>query len=251
MNISFMQALMVGVVCWLAHSAVLGYSICGSMWSPIVLGFPVGLIIGNVPEAMKVAACVQLPYLGITGAGLALPSDAILAGTVGTALAVLTGVSPQTAVTLAVPIGLLGILLHQVRMGTNAIWQHMMDQYAEKGDGSKFFLLHVILPQATLFVLYGIPTFLAVYYGNTAVQALLNAIPERLMHSLEVIGGMMPAVGIALSMRVIGKKSILPYFFVGFLLTQYMNLGILPVAVLATCIAFINLELKGGLNNAN
>lgn len=250
MNISFMQALMVGVVCWLGHSTLLGYSLRGLL-SPLILGLPMGLILGNVPEAMKVAAYIQLPYLGITGAGLALPADSLLAGTVGATLAMASGVSPKAAVTLAVPIGLLGLLLHQVKMGTNAIWQHMMDKYAEEGDSSKFFLLHVIAPQLVLLVLYGIPAFLAVYYGNTVVQSLLNAIPERFMHSLEVIGGMMPAVGIGLSMRVIGKKSILPYFFVGFLLTQYMNLGILPIAILAICVAFINLELKGGLNNGN
>ena len=72
-------------------------------------------------------------------------------------------------------------------------------------------------------VLFGIiPVTLINYFGPSAVTSVVNAIPERLVTGLTVAGGLMPALGFAMTVRVIGRKNYLPFFFLGFFLVKYL-----------------------------
>lgn len=50
---------------------------------------------------------------------------------------------------------------------------------------------------------------------------------------------LLPALGFAVTMTVIGKKNLLPYFLVGFLIMAYSGIGTIGIAILGVCIALL------------
>ncbi|WP_141026733.1 PTS sugar transporter subunit IIC, partial [Salmonella enterica] len=76
-------------------------------------------------------------------------------------------------------------------------------------------------------VLVGIPAFCMVYFGADFMKNMLTMIPQSLVNAFEVIGGIMPALGIAMLVSFLGKKRLMPFFFLGFFLVAYLNLGIM------------------------
>ena len=63
----FVQALLIGVLYWYCRTSV-GYTFCIRINScPMILALPIGLIMGNVPQAMIIGTFLQVVYLGIQG----------------------------------------------------------------------------------------------------------------------------------------------------------------------------------------
>ena len=75
--------------------------------------------------------------------------------------------------------------------------------------------------------------FLCTYLAQGAMQALVKAMPAWLTHGFEVAGGILPAVGFGLLLRVMFKAQYIPYLIAGFLFVCYIQVSnLLPVAVL-------------------
>lgn len=61
----------------------------------------------------------------------------------------------------------------------------------------------------------------------------MKAMPTWLTHGFEVAGGILPAVGFGLLLRVMFKAQYIPYLIAGFLFVCYIQVSnLLPVAVL-------------------
>ena len=89
---------------------------------PIWSGFLTGVIMGEPVLGMQAAAYIQLTYLGWITAGGSMPGNLMVAGIYGTALTVLSGADPKLAVSFAVTLSLLGILINQAYMTLNSVW---------------------------------------------------------------------------------------------------------------------------------
>ena len=85
-------------------------------------GTVVGLILGHPVEGAVIGASISLVYIGFVSAGGSMPADISLAGILGTVYAVSSGVDASTALTLAVPIGLLGTVIWTGRMTLDSIF---------------------------------------------------------------------------------------------------------------------------------
>ena len=57
---------------------------------------------------------------------------------------------------------------------------------------------------------YAVIAFLCTYLAQGAMQALVKAMPAWLTHGFEVAGGILPAVGFGLLLRVMFKARIYP-----------------------------------------
>ncbi|QSQ08077.1 PTS system sorbose-specific EIIC component [Koleobacter methoxysyntrophicus] len=248
MKISLMQAFMIGLIYYLGNSTWLVGVGFYTVYRPLVAGTLVGLVLGDPVQGAIVGATINLIYLGFISAGGAIPGDPCLAGTLGTALAIASGLEPEAALALAVPIGLLGTLIWFGRMTVCAIFVHWADAYAEKGDTRGVMLMNVIPSQAFLFTISFIPVFLAALYGPSAVEAAISFLGQKVLHTLIVIGGMMPALGIALNMRAILKGNTIAYYFLGFFLSVYLKLDIVAVGAFAAIAAYLHMQFaKGGI----
>lgn len=198
---------------------------------PIWAGFLVALAMGQPKEGMIAAAYIQLTYLGWITAGGTMPGNLMVAGVFGTALTLLSGASPTLAPTFAVPFALLGILINQAYMTLNAFWVHRADRYLDTGNIRMMRVMNYVPSGLLAALLYGVPVFLMVQFGKDFAQSALAAIPENIIAALEVVGALMPALGIAMLLSYLGSKKLIAFFFVGFFATVYLQLDIMAITI--------------------
>lgn len=242
MTISIGQAIAIGVVYYLGNIGTPWLSLLGSIsvvYKPLVAGTLVGFILGDPVQGCIIGAAINLTYVAFISAGGTAPQDPGLAGTVGTAWAIAAGVSPAAAVTIALPLGLLGTMIWVAHMTLDVTFVHMADKAAEEGNLDKICFLHVVPPQILMFCLCVIPATVATYFGAGAVQDIIANLTGMPLHILEVIGGLLPALGIAMNLRAIGRPGTLLFFLVGFILVVYMKLPVIAIAVLGAVIAYL------------
>ena len=110
------------------------------------------------------------------------------------------------------------------------------DRLAAEGKERQIVLLHYGL-WAVQWILYSMFAFLAIMFGSNAISALLDAIPNVVMNGLTVCGGLLPAVGMAMLMKMLWDKKICVAYFFGFIMSAYLNLPLIAIAVLGVVIA--------------
>ncbi|WP_368250553.1 PTS mannose/fructose/sorbose/N-acetylgalactosamine transporter subunit IIC [Enterococcus sp. 2201sp1_2201st1_B8_2201SCRN_220225] len=209
---------------------------------PIIVGPVVGLILGDLQQGILIGAALESMFIGIVTIGAALPPDVGIAGTIATALAIKSGAGADVAVTLAMPFAVLAQGLNMlaftinsftVSKGRKAIERHNISTFQKW----HFFPLIVRLPSAIL-------TFLVVYFGANATEIFVNLMPEKLMSGFTVASGLLPAVGFAMLIQGMIDKKSAPFFFIGYLLTAYLEVPVVGVAVAAIMIALLIVQSK-------
>lgn len=209
------------------------------MTYPLTTGLLVGIFMGDPMLGMLAGANIQLVYLGWINAGGVMPSNTMVAGIYGTALTILSGANPKLAVTFAIPFSLLGLLMVQIYQTVNSFWVHQADKALDEGKISRVRFLNYVPSFIVALVVYGIPAFCLVLFGKTWATGLIDIIPKSLTTALEVVGGLMPALGIAMLLNYLGKKRIVAYFFIGFFMALYLKLDTTAVAIFSAAIAFL------------
>ena len=74
---------------------------------------------------------------------------------------------------------------------------------------------------------------------NTVITTTFDAIPAWLMNGLSASGGMLVVVGLALTTQAIFSKYTVPFVLVGFVLTKYLAMPVLSVAILGFVCAYM------------
>ncbi|MEW6696302.1 MAG: PTS mannose/fructose/sorbose/N-acetylgalactosamine transporter subunit IIC [Bacillota bacterium] len=216
------------------------------LYKPLVAGTIVGFIMGDPVLGCIIGATINLPYIAFISAGGTVPVDPGLAGTLGTALALAAGVEPSVAVTLAIPLGLLGTLIWVAHMTIDVFFVHMCDKAAEEGNVDKISFLHIVPPQTIKFFLCVVPVAVGAYYGADVVKSAVDVLAGKPLHVLSVIGGILPALGIAMNLRAINREGTLLFFLAGFLLAVYLKLSVIVVALFAGIIAYFYAKITIG-----
>lgn len=237
-----LQALVIALFTWFSATAC-------PMWlrwsmyfgAPLVAGLVNGLLLGDLAYGLSVGSTVMMAYIGMVAIGGSLPSDYALAGYLGVAMTMLAGADPSVGLTIAVPIGLLGLLSFNVKMSLNSVWVHKADQYAAQGNARGVVLMNLFASQIFPFITYAIPSFLCVYFGSGALETLLAVIPSQVTSVLSLAGHIIPALGLAMLASVLFKASLVPFFAVGFALSAYLNLGTMPIAIIGAAAGVLHL----------
>lgn len=232
-------AILMGIYYWFSRLRF-GYTFSGMLIQPIVIGVFVGLIMGDMQKAMTIAAGMQLVYLGVTSTpGGNVPSDPALAACIAIPLGVKAGMSVNVAIALAIPFGVIGVFVDQLRRTINAAWVHMADKYAEDANTGGIMRAAFLYPAIAGFIIRFPVVFAANFYGAKVVNSFLKIMPYWLTHSFEIMGGILPALGFAITIMVIGKKKLIPFFILGFFAVLYLKIDIMAVAIFGTCIALL------------
>ncbi len=248
---TLLQAILVALFAYLAWIATpwlggqgISYHVFGK---PLVAGLIVGIIMGDVRNGVIIGATINALYIGAVTPGGAMSSDINFAGYVGTALALSTGVTAEMAVSIAVPLGLIGTFVWQLFATINSFLVHKTDEYALNGEVGKLTFMTLGLPQIIALVLRFIPAFLVLYFGASIAQNLVQLIPEWLTNIITVIGGMLPALGMAVLLKMLlSSPALISYFIIGFIAVTALNLPIFTIALIGIALALISF-----LNNSN
>lgn len=213
------------------------YTVNGLCGQTLIISLFFGIVLGDMQTCMIVGASIQSLYLGLVMSGGVVPSDQMLAACVAIPIAVLNSLDPSTAISLAVPVGLLGGILVNIRYIVNGIFVNRADACADAADTKGIYRNGFVYP-ALLSLVIDVPiVFCAVFFGTGFVQGIVDAIPAWLSNGLSVAGGVLPAIGFALILIVINRPTYLPLFIIGFFMVQYMGLGVMGCAVFAICIS--------------
>lgn len=247
------KAILIGLITWLS-GGLLSLTLSWSLYmaAPLMGGLIVGAILGDVTYGVKVGAAIQMAYMGYIVAGGALPADLALAGYLGVALTMLAKAPPEMGVTFAVALGFLGLLVRTGKMTLNSIWVHQADKYAEDGNTKGIILMNIVASQIISFLGYFVPAFLAVYFGADYLKNLMNVLPQFLITGLKVVGTLLPALGLAILLKYIGRNTLLPFMFIGFILVAYLKLDLIAVTIIAASIAILHVLYvykQGGTEN--
>ncbi len=232
------KAVLVGLLYWIAMGRA-NYFFSFAFRKPVVLGVFIGLVFGDVKTGLIYGATIQLMYMGGIEAGGNIPSDQGLAACIAIPAAIINSLDPAASVAIAVPFGVLGVLINNLRRTINSFYNTKADSFVEKGEYDKLSTFSFILPWLTNGVLYFTPVFIATLFGPSVVQAFIKVIPEWFMNGLANAGGMLPALGFALTLVVMGRKQYIPFFVLGFFFHAIAGFSMLTGAVIALCIALI------------
>lgn len=244
-KMTIIQAILCGVVYWLA----VGNLPFVGLWSlqrPLVCGMITGLILGDPVQGAVIGGTINLVYLGFMSAGGSMPADMGLAGVLGTAYAIVGGLDTETALALAVPIGILGTIVWAGRMTFDSFFVHIADKYIEKGEYNKIWRANVLFPQIMCFCMTAIPCALAAYFGAAYIQGILDLLSGKVLTIFQIIGGLMPALGIAITLQYIFKGESKVFLFVGFLLAVYSGLPLLTLGIIALLAAIVYVQITSG-----
>ena len=204
---------------------------------PIVIGPLVGLFLGDLHTGVIIGASLEAVFMGVVNIGGASAAEPGIATAVGTAFAIMLGKGSEVALTLALPIGILGLQIKTVLyIFIVGMFAKTFDRLAAEGKEKQIVALHYGLWAVNWF-LYSLFAFFGILFGSDAVSALLDAIPDVVMNGLTVCGGLLPAVGMAMLMKMLWDKKICMAFFLGFVLTAYLHLPLIALAVLGTILA--------------
>lgn len=242
MTMSLVQAVLLGVTYWLA----VGNLPFAGLWSlqrPLVCGLVAGIILGDPVQGAVIGGTINLVYLGFMSAGGSMPADMGLAGILGTAYAIVGGLDAQTALALAVPIGILGTIVWYARMTVDSVFVHMADRFIEKEEYNKIWKANVLYPQMFAFVVTVIPCTLAAYFGASYINGFLALLSGKVLTIFQIIGGLMPALGISITLMYIFKGESKVFFFLGFILAVYSGLGLMTLGVIALIVAIIYVQV--------
>lgn len=232
------QALLVSLIATLSawwFCTIVNFTLIYPLWS----GFMVGVAMGDPVKGALCGAIINLVYMGWMAPGGAQPSSIQYAGIFGTASAILADADPTMALTFAVPFSMLGMLADQLVRTVNVAWVHAAEREMEKGNikGVRFF--NFVPSFFVNYLVYGLPAFLLVAFGGDAVSSISNAIPESLTNALSVVGGVMPALGIAMLLKFMANKKLIAFFFAGYFMAAYVGLDTMAITIFAVCTAII------------
>lgn len=244
---TILQAILCGITYWLA----IGNLPFVGLWSlqrPLVCGLVVGIILGDPLRGAMVGGSINLVYLGFMSAGGSMPADMALAGILGTAYAIVGNLDPKTALSLAVPIGILGTIVWYLRMTFDASFAHLVDKYIENEQYDKIWIGNMLLPQIFAAIITVIPCGLAAYFGAQYIEGFISLMSGTILNIFQVIGGMMPALGIAITLQYIFKGDAKVFLFLGFIIAVYTKLPLLPLGIIAGLTALIYVQAKGNVS---
>ena len=241
MNIGI--ALLITVVVWVITWAEAWFAY-PMVNTPLVLCPVVGLILGDLQAGVIAGATLQLIFLGVMQIGGTLPADASLGAVIGTAFSITMGQDVETALTFAVPIAVLGSTLTLLKYIINGLVNPYVEKLCEKGDVKGIERVHILvsfLPDLPKMLVL----FAALAFGTGFAQGLIDAIPEVVQSGLDYATNLMPAVGIALLLKMMWSGRMAVYFFLGVVLVSYFNAPILAVACVGVILAVIIIMNEG------
>ena len=231
MSISIMQAVILALWYWVT-TWYIGYTWgCAVFGDALVTGLVVGIVMGDVPTAMKCAAVIKPMFLAFTGAGGTVVWDEAAATLGGISVTLVSGLDVSQSVTIAVPLSLLCAQLHTIRRIAFIYPVQKADEYAKTCNTKGIMFMAVWWPQIFKFFLFGIPMFFGLYFGAEAIGNFMNSLPVWITNALSATGKMLPALGFAMTVNVIGRPQFLPFFLGGFFLGLLIPRILAPIRV--------------------
>ncbi|WP_238881980.1 PTS mannose/fructose/sorbose transporter subunit IIC [Clostridium sp. YIM B02551] len=254
MTLNIIQIILVIIVAFLA--GVEGILDEFQFHQPIIACTLIGLATGNLLPCLILGGTLQMIALGWANIGAAVAPDAALASVASAIILVLGGQGKEgvaSAIAIAVPLAVAGLLLTIICRTIATAFVHFMDSAAKEGN-----IRAVEMWQIAAICLQGvriaIPAALILAIGADPIRSLLNSMPGWLTGGLAIGGGMVVAVGYAMVINMMATKEVWPFFAIGFVLATVSQITLIGLGALGVALALLYLALSkqggnGGSSN--
>lgn len=209
------QAILIGLVAALTHldGAWLGEM---KFREPIITGFLVGLILGDVSQGLIIGAALQLIWMGITGVGA---SEAIL---------------------FATPVALLMQFIHTIMQSGFSAFMPLAEREIDAGNTRSVQGIHYLCGLIE-FLVYSVPSAVGMYYGTDAIKTVIDALPDWVNDGMTGVSVLLPAMGLAMLLDIILTRKLIPFLMLGFVPAAYVghDLTLFGISVIAVAVALL------------
>lgn len=251
MTLSIIQIMLVIIIAFLA--GVEGILDEFQFHQPIVACILIGLVTGNLVPCLILGGTLQMIALGWANIGAAVAPDAALASVASAIILVLSGqgeAGVSSAIAIAVPLAVAGLLLTIIVRTIATAFVHFMDAAAKEGNFRtvEAWQIAAICMQG---VRIAIPAGLIIAIGADPIRALLEAMPTWLTGGLAIGGGMVVAVGYAMVINMMATREVWPFFAIGFVLATVSQITLIGLGAIGVALAllYISLSKQGGSGN--
>jgi PTS system N-acetylgalactosamine-specific IIC component len=246
------QALLIGI--WAGLAGIDLFDLQLHIHRPVVTGLVVGIILGDVKTGLVAGGMLELVWMGMVPLAGAQPPNVVIGGIIGTAFAIFTKEDPNIAVGVAVPFAIAAQAGITLLFTVFSPVMHKADEYAANADTRGIERINY-LGLLILFCSYFVVAFLPIFFGEEAARSVVQMLPEKLIGGLSVAGGMMPAVGFGMLLKIMLKKEFAGFLILGFVLAAFLKLEIMAIAFIGLSIAMYDYYLKkdksGGIGGGN
>lgn len=215
---------------------------------PIIICFLTGLIMGDPTTGIIIGGTLELAFLGAISIGATGPPDTLTGGVLATAFVIRSGADTVAALAFAFPIATIAIMLETLYEGyVVSLFNRYAEKCADAADYKGIERAHILAGTGKGVIKFLIVT---VFFGlgSDLVTNILNAIPEFVTSGLNIVVGLLPAIGFSLLAKTLVKKSNMHIFLCGFAFVAYLNMPILGVALFGLILALI--MVQSGPNTA-
>lgn len=207
----------------------------------------------DIPTAIMVGSAIQVVYIALVTPGGTVAADLCTVSWIGVPLAVAAvkgaGLNPATAeaaglaVSIGAAVGTVGTVFFYSTAVFNLVWQQIGWKAFDKKDYKTVFRSTFFLPVISHFIIRFIPTFLILQFGLPYVANIKEILPldSIPMKTLFTVGSLLPAVGIAILLKMVVKKPLdLVVFLFGFTLAAALKLNLIGAALVGSFFAYLN-----------
>ncbi|AGH82004.1 PTS system N-acetylgalactosamine-specific transporter subunit IIC [Psychromonas sp. CNPT3] len=238
------------VAIWAFFCGIDKYDVALNIHRPLITGPVVGFIMGDMQIGLIAGATLELAWLGLVPNAGAQPPDVTMGTIAAVAFAVMTGQSADVAMGVGMPIA---VLMQMLIIGFFAVTSFTMgiaDKHADNANpgGIDRLLISTICTRA---MLYAVIAFFTIYFGEHGAAWIDENAPKVLLVGLGIGAKMVPAIGFAMLLKMMWSKEVAGVFFIGFVMTTYLHLPVMAVAVLGASAAAIYYFFSASSNNNN
>ena len=218
---------------------------------PLIACTLIGLVLGDLKTGVILGGTLEMIALGWMNVGAAMAPDSALASVIATILVIVGKQSIGEGIAVAIPIAAAGQVLTIFVRTITVFFQHKADKYAEEANFRGIEMCHIggLLLQA---LRVAIPALLvAMVAGTGVVTGALDAIPEVVTRGLQIAGGFIVVVGYAMVINMMEAKSLMPFFFLGFVIAAFSNYNLVGLGIMGLCLAILYIQLNPKFNLAS
>ncbi len=244
---SIFQAILIALLGYMTHQHTVGGATVFGWYCigrPLIASLFIGLILGDVTTAIQLGVYVQLVFIGLVTPGGSITPDMNLATFIAVPLGVVAGLDSGTTVTLAVTVSAIGQIMATPCHAATLIPVNYQKKLVEEGKLEAATKVP-IWGNIVKFVFRFIPTFICLYWGQNAIEAMIMSSPQWLIDIMTIFGKPMSLVGFAILMKLLVKHPTdLIYFTVGFAMVSALGTDMITVLVFALLFALFEFKIS-------
>ena len=236
---TFMEALLLGLLYAFTWTEFNFWPIPGPAEIGVMGLYP-GLAYGDVANGCILGGTIGLINISNFAYGASVPSDTAMAGVIAIPMAMKFGLTPGEALAIAVPFGVLGALVNNVRRAFAGTWWRLSQKAIQERKYNKLLTYALWGPIAQNIVVRLLPVTILLYLFGTAGGNAIANMPAWLSSAFQMMGLMLPGVGLILCISIMGNRSLLPYAVIGFFLLGRFGFKMVEVALFGIILGLLH-----------